>query len=145
MRRSALGCVPAYSILELVVVMGITAVVMAIALPRGQRVLDRIAVHAAASDVQALLASARMLALAGHAAVAVDVDSASGVLRVRRGSDMLLSRNVGLAHGVIIGRTRDSLTYDGRGLGRGAANLSVIVSRRTAAETVFVSRFGRVR
>jgi len=145
MRRFNRGNAPAYTVVELIVVMAITAVVMAIALPRGQQVLDRIAVHAAASDVQALLGSARMLALASHSAVAVDVDSASGVLRVRRGSEMLLARNVGLAHGVTISRTRDSLTYDGRGLGRGAANLSVIISRRTAAETVFVSRLGRVR
>jgi hypothetical protein len=30
-------------------------------------------------------------------------------------------------------------------LGRGAANLSVIIRRRAAAETVVVSRLGRVR
>ncbi len=123
----------------------IVAVMLAVALPRGQRVLDRITVHAAATDVDATLAAARALALAGHASVAVDIDSASGVLRVRRGTEMLLARNVGSAHGVSLSPTRDSLTYDGRGLGRGAANLSIIVRRRTAAETVFVSRLGRVR
>lgn len=134
-----------YTIVELLVVLGITGVLLAIALPRGQRMLDRITVHAAASDVAATLASARRLALAGRAAVAVDVDSASGVLRVRLGTELLLARNVGPAHGVEVRCSRDSLTYDGRGLGRGAANLSVIVRRRTAAETVFVSRLGRVR
>jgi hypothetical protein len=58
---------------------------------------------------------------------------------------MLHSRAIGFAHGVRLGGTRDSLTYDPRGLGRGAANLSIVVRRGTIAETVFVSRLGRVR
>lgn len=135
----------AYTVVELIVVLMITAVVLAIALPRGQRVLDRITVHAAASDVAATLSAARALAIIGHASVAIDVDSASGVLRIRRGVELLMARNVGLAHGVELAGTRDSMTYDGRGLGHGAANLSLIVRRRTAVETVFVSRLGRVR
>jgi|SRR5436190_5206106 len=134
-----------YTVLELIVVLSITAVTLAIALPRAHRMLDGIAVHAASSDVAAVLATARSLALAGHASVAVDIDSASGVLRVRRGSELLLARNIGPLHGVSLGRTRDSLTYDGRGLGRGAANLSVVVRRGAVADTVFVSRLGRVR
>jgi len=135
----------AYTVVELVVVLGIVAVALAIALPRAHRMLDAIAVRSAAGDVAALLGAARSLALAGHAPVAVDVDSASGVLRVRRGTELLLARNIGPLHGVSVGHTRDSLTYDGRGLGRGAANLSVIVRRGSVAETVFVSRLGRVR
>ena len=123
----------------------IVAAVLATALPRFQLVLDRISVHAAASDVTTILSFARTLAIAGRAPVAVDVDSASGTLRVRRGAEVVLSRSVGTLHGVKVGRTRDSLTYDPRGLGRGAANLSVILRLRAAAETVFVSRFGRVR
>jgi prepilin-type N-terminal cleavage/methylation domain-containing protein len=134
-----------YTILELVIVVTISAVVLAVAIPPARLVLDRLSVHAAASDVAVVLSTARTLALTGHAPVAVDIDAASGVLRIRRGVEMLASRNVGQAHGVQVERTRDSLTYDPRGLGRGAANLSVIVRRRSAVETVFVSRLGRVR
>ena len=134
-----------YTVLELVIVVTISAILLSIALPRGQLILDRLSVHAAASDVAAMLASARALALASRSAIAVDVDSGSGVLRVRRGDEMILSRNIGQAHGVRVARTRDSLTYDSYGLGRGAANLSVIIRRRAAMETVFVSRLGRVR
>jgi len=123
----------------------IAGIVMAIVVPRGLSMLDRIAVQSAAGDVHATLSLARSLALSGNAAVAIDVDSASGVLRVRRGAEVLLSRNIGHAHDVRLDGTRDSLTYDARGLGRGAANLSVIIRRRSASETVFVSRLGRVR
>jgi prepilin-type N-terminal cleavage/methylation domain-containing protein len=134
-----------YTLLELLLVLMIAGLVMAIAIPRGLRLLDRMAVQSAAGDVQATLSLARSLALAGGASVAVDVDSTSGILRVRRGAEILLTRGIGHAHGVQLDRTRDSLTYDPRGLGRGAANLSLVVRRRAAAETVFVSRLGRVR
>jgi prepilin-type N-terminal cleavage/methylation domain-containing protein len=134
-----------YTILELVIVVTITGLLLSIAIPRTQRTLDRISVRAAASDIVATLNSARTLALASYAAVAVHMDSATGTLRVRRGSDLLLSRDIGQAHGVRIAPTRDSLAYDARGLGRGAANLSIVISRRSVAETVFVSRLGRVR
>jgi Tfp pilus assembly protein FimT len=134
-----------YTILELFLVLTISAVILAIAVPRTSMLLDQLSVHAAAGDVAATLGSARTLALASRAAVAVDVDTSSGVLRVRRGSEMLFSRGVGQAHQVRLRATRDSLAFGARGLGRGAANLSVIVYRRAAVETVFVSRLGRVR
>jgi prepilin-type N-terminal cleavage/methylation domain-containing protein len=134
-----------FTLLELVIVLTIIGILFAIAIPRAQLVLDGISVHAAADDVRSLLASARTLALAGRSAVAVDIGSAAGTLRIRRGPEVLMSRNVTELHGVEVGRTRDSLTYDPHGLGHGAANLSIILRRRAAVETVFVSRFGRVR
>lgn len=134
-----------YTVLELVIVITISGLLLAIAVPRATLALDRISVRSAAGDVVATLSTARSLALAGHASVAVHVDSAAGALRVQRGSEPLFSRGIGHAHGVRIASTRDSLTYDSRGLGRGAANLSIVVRRRSAAETVFVSRLGRVR
>lgn len=134
-----------YTLVELVLVLTIAGLVLAIAIPRGVATLDRVSVTAASADVQATLNHARLLALAGGIAVAIDVDSARGELRVRRGVEVVMSRNVGQAHGVSLRGTRDSLTYDPRGLGRGAANLSIIVRRGSARETVFVSRLGRVR
>ena len=134
-----------YTLAEVLLVLTIAGVLMAIAIPRARSSLDRISVQSAAADVRATLRFARSVALAGNRAVAVDIDSVTGSIRVRRGAEVLLTRGVGQAHGVRVGRTRDSLTYDGRGFGRGAANLSVILRRGSAAETVFVSRLGRVR
>ena len=134
-----------YTILELVIVITIAAIVLAISVPRVVWMLDRVSVEAAVSDVISVLASARALALAGRTSVAVDVDSLAGVLRVRRGSEALQTRNISDVHGVTLRSTRDSLSYDPYGLGHGAANLSIIVRRGSAVDTVFVSRFGRVR
>jgi prepilin-type N-terminal cleavage/methylation domain-containing protein len=136
---------PGYTLAETVVVLLIAGVAMAIVIPRGVRALDRLVVQSAAADVRATHATARAHAIAGAAAVTVDVDSAMGTLRLRRGTDTLLTRGIGHAHGVRLTRTRDSLTFGSRGLGRGAANLSIVVRRGSAVETVFVSRLGRVR
>lgn len=134
-----------FTLLELVIVMLLVGGILAITVPGAQRMLDRISVHAAAADVAATLGRARSLALAGQAAVAVDIDTVKGTLRVRRGGEVLYVRDVGAAHLVRLRASRDSLAFTHRGLGRGAANLSVIVHRRVTAETVFVSRLGRVR
>ncbi len=134
-----------FTLPELLIVLTIIGVVMAIAIPNARSGLDRVSVRSAASDIRATLGYARMLAMSGGIPVAVEVDSVSGTLRIRRGDEKILIRGVGPAHGVRLGKTRDSLTYDPRGFGRGAANLSILVRRGASVETVFVSRLGRVR
>lgn len=126
-------------------VVTVTGIVMGIAVPRARAGLDRAVVRSAAGDVRATLGLARTLALAGHAVIVVDVDSVRGMLRIRRGPVVLLRRGVAQAHGVELRATRDSLTYDPYGMGWGASNLSVLIRKGVAAETVFVSRLGRIR
>jgi prepilin-type N-terminal cleavage/methylation domain-containing protein len=134
-----------FTLPEVLIVLTMLGVVMMIAIPNAKAGLDRVSVRAASSDIRATLNYARMLAMAGGLAVAVDVDSTAGTLRVRRGDERIFTRAVGPAHGVRLAKTRDSLTYDPRGFGRGAANLSILVRRGATVETVFVSRLGRVR
>jgi Tfp pilus assembly protein FimT len=133
------------TLIEILIVFSLAGILMAIAFPRGQLMLDRISVRSAAGDLAMTLASAREFALASRTAVAVELSGPDGTLQVRRGTEVLFSRNIASAHGVQLTHTRDSLTYGPLGLGRGAANLSIIVRRREAVETVFVSRLGRVR
>ena len=139
MRRAA------FTVPELLIVLTILGVVLAIAIPNARSGLDRVSVRSAAGDIRATLGYARMLAMSGGIAVAVEVDSVLGTLSVRRGDEKIFMRGIGHAHGVRLGKTRDSLTYDPRGFGRGAANLSILVRRGVSVETVFVSRLGRVR
>jgi hypothetical protein len=64
---------------------------------------------------------------------------------VRAGADTILRRRLGAVHGVTLSATRDSMAYAPSGMGYGAGNLRLVLRRRAAAETVFVSRLGRVR
>jgi hypothetical protein len=64
---------------------------------------------------------------------------------VTRQGDTVLSRQIGRLFGVQLEATRDSLAYDARGLGSGAANLTFVIVRGITKDTVAVSRLGRVR
>jgi hypothetical protein len=72
---------------------------------------------------------------AGKAATAV----------VHVGPDTVRHLALGARYGVRLAATRDSMAYVAPGLGHGAANLRVVLTRGLAADTIVVSRLGRVR
>jgi prepilin-type N-terminal cleavage/methylation domain-containing protein len=134
-----------FTLLELLVVLAVTAVLMGVALPRVVAISDAVAVRHAADQVRTVLALARQRAVAFAAPVAVLVDSAAAQLAVGDAQGPLSTHAVGAAYGVTLTATRDSVAFGPLGLGWGAANTSVVVTRGAAAETVTVSRAGRIR
>lgn len=133
------------TLVELLVALVVVGIVAAIAIPRGARLRDGAAVRAAAIDAEQAFALARARAVDWRSAVAVRIDTGGARLEIRRGRDLLLLRALGEEYGVRLSSTRDSLAYDARGLGRGAANLTLVVRRGSAAESLVVSRLGRLR
>lgn len=123
----------------------LVGIVTGLALPRAAGAADRRAVQAAARDVALLLAAARQVAATSAAGAAVRFDTAGAVLRLTAGGALVRTLALDAVYGVRMQVNRDSLAYDARGLGVGAANVTVIVSRADAAESLFVSRLGRVR
>lgn len=130
---------------ELVTVLLLTAIVVAVAIPRMRELTERTAVRGAVAEIVATLSAARQLAASRGGGVAVAVDSRHATIAVIGDGDTLTTRRLGSVFGVTIRSTRDSLAYDARGLGMGAANLTFVVVRGTTADTVVVSRLGRVR
>ena len=123
----------------------ISAVLLLLAAPRLSEVINKFAVRSAVRDLVTVFASARQVAIEQRARVAVAIDSSTGAVRVTDGERLYLERGLLALYGVRLTSTRDSMAYDARGLGFGAANLSVIARRGRVAETLFVSRLGRVR
>ena len=121
------------------------AALIAIALPRLRDAADRAAARSAIQEGSSLFSLGRRSAITRRMAVAVVMDSASGSIIVRTGMAIIARRGIQAEYGVRITASRDSMSYDPRGLGHGAANLSVIGRRGRAAETLFVSRLGRTR
>lgn len=134
-----------FTLLELVVVITIAAIVCALALPRLWGIVDHTAARGAATDIAAAFGEAREQAITRRQPVAVILDTTVGRVVVRARGTQLLERDVGAGYGVRLWASRDSMAYDPRGLGFGAANLTVVVRRGRAAESVSVSRLGRVR
>ena len=133
-----------FTLPELLVVLLLASIVLGLAFVRLGAAADRAAVRAAVSDAASVFIGARNAAIYRRAPVAVHVDTLSALLVTRADSIVLRRRDLH-AFGVHLSASRDSMAFDGRGLGVGAANLSLVVRRGRAVDTLFVSRLGRVR
>lgn len=136
---------PGYTLPEAAIALAVAGILAALAIAATRALLDRAAARMAAADLASLLAEARDAALASGTAVAARADTTTGSVMLLAGRDTLVRRLVGPLHDVRLTVTRDSLVYGALGLGRGLANARWIVRRGAAAETVLVSRLGRVR
>lgn len=134
-----------YSLAELTLVLVIVGLLVVIAVRPIQGTLDHIATHDAAQRASELIGRARDEAIALHTTVAVQVDSSSATMVLRARDYQIARLQLGAIHGVSLSTTRDSIAFDARGLGYGAANLTLVTKRGRSADTVVVSRLGRVR
>ena len=131
--------------MEVTIVVALIVLIGAIGTPVLLRRLDRSRVRHATSEIVSALALARTTAVARETRVSAIFDSTQSAIVIAVGNDTLIARMVGAVYGVQLRSNRDSTVYGPTGLGYGAANQSVIISRGAAADTVVISRLGRVR
>jgi Tfp pilus assembly protein FimT len=148
-RRGAAGVFAtprvALTLPELLIVLLVLSILLGLAVTRIGAAADRTAVHAAVADAAVVFSAARNAAIYRRVPVAVCIDSLSGALEARLDTSVLLRRDLAGGYGVRISASRDSMAFDARGLGLGAANLSLVARRGRAADTLFLSRLGRIR
>ncbi len=135
----------AFTIIEIAVTICVLSILLGLAIPWAGDVLDKIRVRSAATEIQSVFSAARHIALARAVHATVEVDTAARSITVSVGRDTVRKRELGIAHDVLLSATRTRMSYSATGVGYGAANLSVVVRRNRAVDTVFVSRLGRVR
>jgi Tfp pilus assembly protein FimT len=131
-------------LLELVLTLVMLGIVLAVAIPSVRTMLDRMNVKGATHDVVLGLWAARNSATMRGTYTSFVVDSKSGRVRVVSGSDTLFYRDLATNRGVKVDVTRDSITYAPTGMGYGAANTRIVLSRGRRADTITTSRLGRV-
>lgn len=134
-----------FTIIETTIVVAIAAALMAIGLPRAWGFVDRLEVRGAVTEIESMFSLARHVAIARGRQVTLDIDVGARAISIRAGQDLIRTREVGAAHGVLLSTNRTSITYSPIGVGYGASNFSLIVSRNQAVDTIVVSRLGRVR
>jgi Tfp pilus assembly protein FimT len=133
------------TIVEQVVILTLLAALAALAVQRIGAVTDSLAVHSAARDVRDVFATAREYAVASGRRTAVGIEPSLALIAASAGRDTVTTRRLASLHQVAITSSRDSMAYSPSGLGYGAANLRIVIQRHQAADTVTVSRLGRVR
>jgi prepilin-type N-terminal cleavage/methylation domain-containing protein len=134
-----------FTIIEVVIVMTISAILATITIPRAARFIDGIEVRGATTEAVSMFSIARHYAIAHATQTMLDIDPAARTLTLKSSTRTIETRDLGAAHGVDIDTNRTSITYSPVGVGYGAANFSMVLSRGRAADTIVVSRLGRVR
>lgn len=133
------------TLIELALTLGVVALLATLILPRAGALLDRSRTSAATAEGVAVFGVARHLAIRRGRRTTVTIDTATATLLVRLGEDTAHHRPLGRTHGVVLHATRDSMSFHPTGIGYGAANLTLRIERGRAADTIVVSRLGRVR
>ena len=133
---------PGTTLLEQLLVITLLALLALIAMTSGAPLLEAAAVETASRDATALLGLARDHALSAGERTAVHFGPQRVVVHI--GTDTVARADF-TDRGVRLHATRDSMAYAANGLGVGAANLRLILSRGAHADTITISRLGRVQ
>lgn len=130
---------------ELILTCTFIGLVTGIALPRVGDALDRIRITQAGHEVAGALTIGRAAAIRRGDYARVIVDESRGSIRVEVGNDTLFHRALRDLHRVALRASKDTITYAPSGMGYGVSNSTIVVRLAQRAETVTVSRLGRMR
>ena len=134
-----------YSVPELMLVLAVVGLLLGIAVPRFSRVMDYIAVEAAATEVIAAHQRARMMAIARGQVLTLNVDSTQLRIAPPSGATPLWIQHGPAASGVRLSGPTRRFTFSPTGITLGLSNASLLLSRGPSIRTVVFSRLGRVR
>lgn len=136
-----------YSLVELAIVLTVVGLLTALALPGWTKLLDRIAVERAATEVTTALAVARNIAVlrATRTRLTVVADS----LRIDEWGDRTwqpIWRWPGPSdNAVSLEVSNGAIIFGAIGIGAGPSNTTVVLRRGTQAAKLTMSRVGRVK
>ncbi|HEX2719009.1 MAG TPA: hypothetical protein VHM67_15175 [Gemmatimonadaceae bacterium] len=134
-----------YTLVETLITLTVIALVLGAALPAIKHGFDRIATRGAASDAAAAFFVARASAVASARQTIVRIDTTGRISVLSSRGDTLMTRDLARLHRTAVAATRREMIYSTVGLGYAGANLRLVFTRGRAADTVVVSREGRVR
>lgn len=134
-----------FTLVEMLAVLAVVAILTSIAFVPLTRAFDRASVRAASDELMTALAIGRQVAIMRSSQVTATLDTIAGTITVECEGDTTYRRPVESVHGVTLSATRTTVRFAANGVGYGVSNLRVIARRRSAADTIYVSRAGRVR
>lgn len=132
---------------ELMTVLAIVSVLASVVTPPLGRYLDGAAVEEAVQRYAVLHETTRQLAIARGALARLELNSAQKTVTICVRStptawDTVDTRTLGSA---VLSTSQPIITFNPIGVGFGASNSRIVFSRGASADTLFVSRTGRLR
>lgn len=138
MRRAA-------TLIEVTIVLSVAGLLVGIVAVPAARLFDGVQVRSAVSAVSAACALARSAAIARSTLAEVTLVPDEARVIVIAGADTLSDERLGSRFGITLEATATRIRYSPLGHGWGLANARIIARRGRAADTLTVSRLGRVR
>lgn len=138
MRRAA-------TLIEVTIVLSVAGLLVGIVAVPAARLFDGVQVRSAVSAVSAACALARSVAIARSTFAEVTLVPGEARVLVIAGTDTLSDERLGSRFGITLEATATRIRYSPLGHGWGLANARIIARRGRAADTLTVSRLGRVR
>ena len=135
----------AFTLPELVLILAVTGILAAIAVPLLSRTVDRIEVHTAVAHLVAAHQRARIMAIAKGQVLVLSVDSATLRIAPPDGVPVLWWEAGPAAAGVTLPGPSRRFTFSPEGITLGLSNATLPLSRGTSTRTIIISRLGRVR
>jgi prepilin-type N-terminal cleavage/methylation domain-containing protein len=135
-----------HTLIELMMVLAILGVVLALAAPQALGWRDRIAVDRASAEIASFYDLSRYAAIVRATRVRLEFAPDSLRAAFEGVSDSALRERPGPARlGVALRVSRRVIRVGPTGLGWGAANTTLVLTRGAAAETLTTSRLGRIK
>jgi len=135
----------AHTLWELLASLTILCTIVAVAVPPITHARDRATVRAAASTLRATLSAARDAALTRGAIALAIVDATIPAITIVVNRDTVLRHSLDGDFRSRLSASRDTIRFGPTGRAFGASNSTLILRTGSVAETVTVSRIGRVR
>ena len=132
--------------IEIAIALTLIGVVAGLASPRIAGYVDQLAVRRAEAETVAFYHRARIAAVYRAVRVRVGFLSDSLIAAAEGPIDTVVWKTPGPArHGVALTASRTEIRLYPNGLGLGAANTKLVFRRGAAADSVTISRLGRIR
>lgn len=136
-----------FTVLEIMIVICIAGVLVAFWLPQAARLQDWIATERAVRDVTTALAVARHGAVmhSTRARLTISADSLQIDRLEQQGWEPWWRNSGPSVHGVALEISNPTIVFGPSGMGWGVSNTKILLRRGSQAETITMSRVGRVK
>jgi prepilin-type N-terminal cleavage/methylation domain-containing protein len=135
-----------FTLIEMAIVLVVIGILAGLAAPRLAGYVDRLAVRRAEDETAAFFNRARITAVYRAARLRVSFGSDSLLAVAEGASDSIVWRVPGPArYGVGLTASRPEVRLYPNGMGLGAANTKLVFRRGEAADSLTISRLGRLK
>ena len=135
-----------FTLIEIAIVLFVIGVLTGIAAPRIAGYVDWLAVTRAEGETVAFFNRVRIAAVYRAARVRVGFTEDSLIAVAEGAVDSIVGKMHGpIRHGVMLTASRSEIRLYPNGLGLGAANTKLVFRRGAAADSLTISRLGRLR